>query len=81
MNTSKLFVFLAIVLVAAALVAQQPGQSSPEKAWVARSNENTRVLLEVGAKFSPEAAGQAGFDGVDDQVFDLKPQVDRKSVV
>ncbi len=78
MSISKCFVFLATLLVATGVLAEQPTNTSTQKDWVARSNENTHVLLEVGAKFSPEAAGQAGFDGVDDQVFDLKPRVNER---
>ncbi|MGB7924968.1 MAG: DUF885 domain-containing protein [Pyrinomonadaceae bacterium] len=42
-------------------------------AWVARSNRNAQVLLEVMARFDPEGAGQLGVEGHDEQVVDLKP--------
>ncbi len=41
--------------------------------WVARSDENAQVLLEVMARFGPEGAGELGIPGLDEEVFDLKP--------
>jgi hypothetical protein len=41
--------------------AQQP-------AWVAKSNENARILLDVEARFTPESAGSLGVTGLDDQI-------------
>lgn len=37
--------------------------------WITRSNENSMVLLEVLARFSPEGAGQLGVDGLDEEIF------------
>jgi hypothetical protein len=42
-----------------------------ELPWVARSNENARVLLDVLAKYSPETASQIGVDGYDEAITDL----------
>ncbi len=39
--------------------------------WVARSNENAKVLLEVQAKYGPEGAARIGIDGLDEEVFQL----------
>jgi Bacterial protein of unknown function (DUF885) len=78
MNVSKLVVILAALAVASVLAAQKPEDKSTEKDWVGRSNENTRVLLLVQGKFSPESAGQAGLDGVDDQIFDLKSGINER---
>jgi Bacterial protein of unknown function (DUF885) len=38
-----------------------------------RSNENSRVLLDLEGRFEPEAASGDGVDGVDDQITDLGP--------
>jgi hypothetical protein len=38
---------------------------------VERSNEHTRVLLEVDARFQPEGAGAFGVEGLDDAVLSL----------
>ena len=48
-------------------------------AWVARSNQNAQVLLEVIARFNPESAGQLGVEGRDEQIIDLKPGVVERS--
>jgi uncharacterized protein (DUF885 family) len=53
-------------------------QSTP--AWVAKSNQNAQVLLDVRARFSPESAGYYGVSGVDEQIFDLKPNLVERSV-
>jgi hypothetical protein len=50
--------------------ATPPPASAP---WVQRSNENAQVLLQVMARFSPEAAAHFGLPGFDEQIFDLKP--------
>src|SRR5919108_4993523 len=70
--------FLVFFLIACALGAQQLEKASADKGWVARSNENTHILLALQAKFSPESAGQTGFEGVDEQIFDLKPQINER---
>jgi hypothetical protein len=43
------------------------------KAWIARSDQNTQVLLDVLARQGPEGAGQMGVSGLDEQIFDLTP--------
>lgn len=67
---------LATALTIPAL-AQQPAASTPP-AWVARSNENAKVLLEVLIRFSPEAASLFGAEGHDEEVADLKPGVQQR---
>ncbi len=52
-------------------------QTTP--AWIARSNADSRVLLDVIAQFSPESATQFGLRGYDTRVADLKPAVDARS--
>ncbi|AVR94801.1 DUF885 domain-containing protein [Pseudoduganella armeniaca] len=42
-----------------------------EQAWVTKSNENARLLLNVLAKYSPESATSLGVDGFDEQITDL----------
>ena len=70
---------LVLALAPLAVEAQAPAPAARTKpAWVARSDENARVLLDVQARFSPEGAGQLGLDGYDDQVFDLKPDRDQR---
>ncbi len=47
--------------------------------WIARSNENAKVLLAVQARFSPESAGQIGIEGLDEQIVDLQPKLRERS--
>jgi len=56
------FLFLAIGSV-----------SGDPPAWVEKSNQNARVLIEERARFFPEVAGSGGLSGVDEQIIDLKP--------
>ncbi len=65
-----------IVLLAAAVVhAQAPAAVAPDpKAWIAESNRQAQVLLDVEAKFAPEAAGEAGVSGLDREISSLTPE-------
>src|SRR6516225_9938815 len=42
-----------------------------EPAWVARSNTNSQLLLQLMAKYNPESASRLGVDGFDEQIADL----------
>lgn len=53
-------------------------QQKTPPAWVARSNQDAKVLLDVEARFNPEAAAQQGVEGVDDKVIDLGPNVEQR---
>jgi hypothetical protein len=66
-----LFAIGCIAFLAAASIA--PAKDVPP--WVAKSDANARILLDVFARFSPEAAGQLGVEGVDEKVADFGPQV------
>jgi hypothetical protein len=64
---------LSLAVVPAALRADQ---DSPESiSWIERSNANAQVLLEVMARFGPEGAARLGVDGLDEQIFDLQPDI------
>jgi hypothetical protein len=60
-----------IVAMLAAAVSLSAQATTP--AWVARSNEHTRWLLQEQAKLSPEGAGAVGVEGFDDQITALTP--------
>jgi hypothetical protein len=66
-----LFALCSIAFLAAATLA--PARDVP--AWVAKSDANARILLDVFARFSPEAAGQLGVEGVDERIADFGPEV------
>ncbi|MTW05129.1 DUF885 family protein [Duganella ginsengisoli] len=55
---------LAFASLAGAAAAAEP-------AWVAKSNDNARLLLNVMAKYSPESASSLGVDGYDEQITDM----------
>jgi hypothetical protein len=57
--------------VLVAVLALPPSTRAAEPAWVARSNENARLLLEVTARYSPESASRIGVDGYDEAITDL----------
>ena len=62
---------LCLALLLAPLAA--PGAAAEAPAWVARSDENARVLLDVMARFTPERAAGFGMSGLDEQILDLEP--------
>ena len=51
------------------------GYSSETPAWVQKSNEAAKPLLEYIAKYNPESASSAGIDEADLAVIDLKPNL------
>ncbi len=48
------------------LVAAASAQTPP--AWVARSNQNAQLLIDVQARNAPESAGSSGVTGLDDRI-------------
>ena len=62
-----------LAAAALALLGVRLASASPAPAWVAKSNADAQVLLEVFARYAPEGAGQLGVPGLDEQVMDLKP--------
>jgi uncharacterized protein (DUF885 family) len=54
---------LASLASVAATAAEQP--------WVARSNQNAQLLLQIEAKYSPESASRLGVDGYDEAISDF----------
>jgi hypothetical protein len=63
------------VAAALALLALALPLRADEKAPtpVERSNQNAQVLIEVFSRFAPEGAGRLGVNGLDEEIFDLKP--------
>jgi uncharacterized protein (DUF885 family) len=49
-----------------------------DQGWIEESNKHAQVLLEVLAKYNPEAASRLGVEGHDAEVIDLKPQYDTR---
>jgi len=67
---------LALVLACTTAVSAQP--TGP--LWVQRSNANAQTLMNVFAEFAPEMAGFFGVPGLDENVLDLKPGYDTRSL-
>lgn len=42
-----------------------------EPAWVAKSNTNAKLLMELDARYFPESASRVGVDGFDEEISDL----------
>jgi uncharacterized protein (DUF885 family) len=52
-------------------VAESKKVEKLDQAWVAKSNENAKLLLQIMGKYSPEGAGSLGVDGLDEQITDM----------
>ena len=62
------------LLLAAAAVSAQSERFSAQAAqpeWIARSNRNAQILLNVRAKYDPEGAAREGVPGLDEAVTEL----------
>jgi uncharacterized protein (DUF885 family) len=57
-------VTLALASLSGAAAAAEPG-------WVAKSNDNAKLLLNLMAKYSPESASSLGVDGYDELITDM----------
>ena len=55
-------IMCCLVLLSAAGFAQTP------PAWVAKSNENAQLLINIDAKYAPESAASDGVTGLDEQI-------------
>jgi hypothetical protein len=67
---------LAVNLTITALAQNPP-------AWVTRSNQNTQLLIDIDAKYSPESAAGRGVKGLDEQIFSLpagQPERERADI-
>ena len=58
-------------MACAALASAALSLQAAEPAWVTRSNDNAKLLLQVFAKYAPEGAGNLGVDGLDEEITDL----------
>ncbi|HEV2847328.1 MAG TPA: DUF885 domain-containing protein [Thermoanaerobaculia bacterium] len=68
-RSTRLLAVLALLALAAPPV---PAQTAPPD-WVAKSDQNTQILLDVLARFGPEGAGDLGIRGLDEEIRDLTP--------
>jgi hypothetical protein len=54
------------------LIAMTVGAQSPP-AWVAKSNQNSQLLVAIVARYSPEQAASMGAPGLDEQISTMSP--------
>src|SRR3954463_10712307 len=64
---------LAVLFLACSHAAPAPPPQAGASDWIARSNQNAQVLLDVQAKFAPEFAARTGVSGIDDRISDFNP--------
>lgn len=64
-------VSFAILLAVSAFPQTPP--ASTEKSWVAKSNQNAQLLIDVDTKYNPEDAGARGVAGQDERVSTAAP--------
>lgn len=65
---ASLTLVLALTLASGHTVSTQTKPAEDSRAWIAASNKNAQILLDVMAKFAPEGAGQSGVSGLDQEV-------------
>src|SRR5438132_13499114 len=56
-----------------ASIAAPQRATAADRSWIARSNEDAKILLAVQARFAPEQASRVGQPGLDDRITDLTP--------
>ena len=66
---------IAALFLTAGSAAAQPAPP----AWVAKSDQNTQIVLESLARISPESAAALGISGLDEEIFDLTPGFDTRA--
>ncbi len=65
---------LLCVIACCAFGAAPANVVASDSDWVAESNRNAQLLLDVSARYTPEQAAQIGVEGHDGEVFDIKPR-------
>ena len=65
-----MFICRLLAVVVSLVFANAPARSV-ELPWVAHSNENAQLLLQLLAKYNPEQASRIGVDGFDGSIIDL----------
>ena len=66
---------LTVGTVALATSLVMAAEKPAVPAWVERSNQNTRIVLQSEAEFAPEFYARQGVEGFDDKIVDLKPGI------
>ena len=69
----------ALIILTALLASASPESASAEADWIARSNEHSQLVLNLLAKYNPEAAAGLGVDGYDEKIIDLGKNFNERS--
>lgn len=59
------------------------GAEDQKPAWISKSNENAKLLLDIYARYSPESAGALGIPGLDNKIsipYAGKPEEERRDL-
>ncbi|URX63120.1 DUF885 domain-containing protein [Luteibacter anthropi] len=70
----RLTLAAAVTFTVGSLHAAEPAQP----AWIARSNTDAQVLLDITARFSPESATDIGIKGYDEKIADLSADAEKQ---
>ena len=70
---------LGSLCIGASASAASPPVPAAGQEWVAQSNRNAQPLLDVLAKYNPEAASRFGVEGHDGDIFDIRPDYVERS--
>jgi hypothetical protein len=67
-HIASLTLAVALTLTTGQTASTQTKPADDSRAWIAASNKNAQILLDVMAKFAPEGAGQSGVSGLDQEI-------------
>jgi hypothetical protein len=67
------------IILAAFLTFTLAGPAAAEADWIAKSNEHSQLVLNLLARYNPEAAAGLGVDGYDEAIIDLRENLDGRS--
>jgi hypothetical protein len=75
---SHLSRFARPLLAGAGLFVIALAARAEDPAWIEKSNDYAKVLLEATNRFQPEGASATGFPGFDDKISDLLPGINER---
>lgn len=70
----------SLLLVTALAVLGGATARAAEPEWVTRSNTYAQEVLKVTGDFFPESIAQLGVEGIDENILDLKPDVNERLI-
>jgi hypothetical protein len=73
LKTASVWLGIIVATCSGQLFAQDADNTAPD--WLQRSNEIAYHVLEMSARFAPEFSGQQGIEGLDEDIFDFRPNL------